>query len=782
MDTKQFLENFPSHVFRYIDQTGNGRPPVSSRTINPDLNERGYESYFTAGGGFADDTDNQRIESLTSINAFFVDIDGRKDDAEIESIKARLCPTFIIETMRGYHLYWLLDEPIYKNEVTDEEWNEALAKWAAVEQALVTGLGGDPAVKDVTRILRVPDTYYWKKSGDAYLEGVDHAPFRIALIFSDPSKRYSMDHMAESFAGADPEPERIEAVRQASSDDFFARVNAKYPIEDRPSYKALVSGDPSSLPPRDPSRNAALLVTASLSRMAGIDPNDLYRDIVATGWHGMAKERGGLLEIRRTIESAYRGGYTYGRSNPYVEHNMTDEERRKLADTYAAVTKDRKELDKLRYSTYENELFERHPHLKRNEAGIMFEYRDGVYVMLNREELNKLVLDAMYEDNLWSYRTGKCVADKVMCLSTLLPLLVETDDPETLNVRNGLLNIYTLKLSPHTPDFVTLIQLPVEYKPHATCPTWLLAMAAWTQGDEQEAKTNVLQEFAGYCLSSSTKQAKALFLIGDGGNGKSTYADTIGMLIGDRATSRISLEEIYTQFGMAGLIGKRLNIIEEISSNYFHGHKIKSLISGEETTAAIKYKDSFKFKPEAKYIFAVNMMPRVDDASSGMERRILAINFRNNFRENPNVNLRFGKGLLAKELPGILNWALEGAKRLADNGKFTETKEKDEIIKDYREENSSVDGFIGECFEDCQGSVMNMGDLYDVYRTFCQRDGRTPKAKIGFTKELKMHGHRTHRFSILPRRYGADESRIEGIKLGPKWERNTIGTFIPDYE
>jgi putative DNA primase/helicase len=348
-------------------------------------------------------------------------------------------------------------------------------------------------------------------------------------------------------------------------------------------------------------------------------------------------------------------------------------------------------------------------------------------------------------------------------------------------VKNGLLDIRTNELKPHTPDFVTLIQSPVVYDPLAPCHTWNKVLEAWTAGDEQEEKATILQQFAGYCLTSSTNHGKALFLIGDGGNGKSTYADTIGMIIGDKATSRISLENIYTQFGVAGLIGKRLNIIEEISANYFHGHTLKSLITGEEVSANIKYQDSFKFKPQAKFIFSVNQMPRVDDASSGMERRILAVNFHNNFRDNPNIDLRFSNGLLAKELSGILNWAILGAQLLMYNKGFVETEEKKRIIQDYREENSSVDGFIAECVAEKQGEVISIPDLYEVYREFCQKDGRTPKARIGFTKELKMHAHKTRKFSFIHRVNGKGDAKIEGIGLTDRWQRNFTSTFEREF-
>ena len=279
----------------------------------------------------------------------------------------------------------------------------------------------------------------------------------------------------------------------------------------------------------------------------------------------------------------------------------------------------------------------------------------------------------------------------------------------------------------------------------------------------------MLQEFAGYCLSSSMVYAKAMFLVGDGGNGKSTFADTISMVLGNQATSRIDLEDLYSTFGLKGLIGKRLNIIEEVGGNYYQSHKLKKLISGEELTINMKYKDQFKFKPQAKFLFAVNTMPRVDDSSTATERRILAVEFNNNFRENPNTHLRFSNGLLAQELSGILNWMLEGAIRLAQNQKFTTTTEQKELLVEYREENSSVEGFIGECLTFQEGEIINGRQVYEEYKQYCGKDGRKFKGYISFVKEMKAYGKRNNLFQYVERTSGHDQSRFEGIAINNSW-------------
>ena len=198
-----FLSFFPNHVFRYIDLSGQGRAPIVSATRNNDLNRNGYESYFTVNGFL--DTPNAQKDSCSNINAFFIDIDGRKDLDELERIKEKLNPTFIIETKNGHHVYWLLDEVIYKNELSEIEWNGAIARWEAIEQAIVTELNSDPVVKDITRILRVPDTFYWKKTGDQWEKGTEGV-FKIKGIYKQVNNTYSMDDVEAVFPVATTTP------------------------------------------------------------------------------------------------------------------------------------------------------------------------------------------------------------------------------------------------------------------------------------------------------------------------------------------------------------------------------------------------------------------------------------------------------------------------------------------------------------------------------------------------------------------------------------------------
>ncbi|MCK5017875.1 MAG: hypothetical protein KAS32_12500 [Candidatus Peribacteraceae bacterium] len=777
---QKFLTHFPNHVYRYIDLTGGGRPPISSAVIRPDLNLIGYESYFTVNG-FAGSANAQK-DQCTNLNSFFVDIDGRKDLEELEKIKEKFNPTFITETQNGYHIYWLLDEAIEQEDCTPEEWDANVAQWEKIEQAIVTEFNADPVVKDLSRILRVPNTYYWKKTGDKWKTGVEGV-FKIRGVYKNTSQTNSMNDIEEildipevALGVAQINTGKNKKFANAEKNNFFERVNDEFPIEDRDSFKQLISNNPSS---RNPAvgRNNTLHVTACLMRQAGWTVDRALEHIAKVGWHEMEREPSGPREMANTIRSAFNGNYTYSYKNEVIDFNMSPVESQKIQLAYTKVIKERKEQDRVRFSNYEREILIKHPHLRKNEIGIIFQYDGGVYKMMSDQEISDMVLTGLYEDMLWGYRTKKNVSDKVACLLSIIPPLVISDDGGYIaNVKNGLLNIYTKELMPHTPDFVSLIQYPVDYDPAATAPMWDKCVKDWMSGPESEEKTRLLQQFTGYCLSSSMLYDRALFMVGDGGNGKSTFIDTIARIIGPKATSHIDLESLYGTFGFHGLIGKRLNIIEEVHGNYYQSNKLKKLISGEQVTIDIKYKPQFTFRPQAKFVFSVNLLPRVDDISTATERRICCLQFLNNYRDNPNYELRSQAGLLAQELPGILNWMIEGAIDLADNKGFVTTKEQTKMLDEYREENSSVEGFLSQCIVLDKYGTIETPTLYAEYKKWSATDGgRKNKANITFTKEVRTYGAKGNRFTYEPRSSGSQEAMFVGISLSPHWIKQNEG-------
>jgi putative DNA primase/helicase len=109
-----------------------------------------------------------------------------------------------------------------------------------------------------------------------------------------------------------------------------------------------------------------------------------------------------------------------------------------------------------------------------------------------------------------------------------------------LNLENGLFDIKTYQIKPHTPAVLSTIRLNVTYDANATCPLWEEAVHTIV-GDAEYIQ--IIQEFFGLCMTRETYD-KALFLIGEGSNGKSTLLDVLKGILGDDNTCEVQLEQL----------------------------------------------------------------------------------------------------------------------------------------------------------------------------------------------------------------------------------------------
>jgi len=361
-----------------------------------------------------------------------------------------------------------------------------------------------------------------------------------------------------------------------------------------------------------------------------------------------------------------------------------------------------------------------------------YAYQDGVYQCIDDEEMREKIL----------WVTGLNISfskvEEILKFSRISAFkdIDKLNDTPLLNLKNGLFNIDTYELLPHNPDIYSTIQLNVTYEPTAKCEKWIQALFEILQSDEEKAST--LQEFFGLCLTRETRYEKALICIGEGANGKSVLLNTLEKLIGEENCTSIPLEKFNDAHYTASLFGKIANIsIETKAGSEVYDSVFKAIISGDPVQADLKFKNSFKFRPFCKLIFAVNNLPRVDDKTNAFFRRLLLIRFEKEFTEIEQNKLL--KEELLTELDGIFIWCLEGLRRLRARRYFDISGKIDAEIKGYQRDNNNVIVFIEEeCRLGIDYSVDKKG-LYAAYQTSCKENGHRPVSKNKFGAELKRH-------------------------------------------
>jgi hypothetical protein len=150
----------------------------------PTQNELGADIYWTPNNFV--DFGKRKKEDLQEITSFFCEIDGGEKNEQIEKISKFLKPSCVIETKRGFHVYWYLEKPMdcTKDPVKAADWFRDILK-----NRICPALNADTQAADACRILRMPFYRYWKDG-----EG----EFFIDIVFESENK-YTPEQVLKAF-------------------------------------------------------------------------------------------------------------------------------------------------------------------------------------------------------------------------------------------------------------------------------------------------------------------------------------------------------------------------------------------------------------------------------------------------------------------------------------------------------------------------------------------------------------------------------------------------------
>lgn len=340
-----------------------------------------------------------------------------------------------------------------------------------------------------------------------------------------------------------------------------------------------------------------------------------------------------------------------------------------------------------------------------------------------------------------------------------------------LNLKNGIVDLDAIFadkeasecLQPATPHWLSLSKLDFDFDPTATCPKWTAFLDQIMEEDED--RIAILQEAFGYCLMNSAEYETFFIFCGDGSNGKSTVLNVLELMLGRPNISPLSMTELEHPFLRINLHGKLANICTDMDEIDAAGEKtLKKITSGETLIADRKYREKLEWKPRTKMFFATNVLPRFVDTTNGIWRRVCVVPFDFRIPEKDKDTKLINK--LAKELPGILLWAMAGAARLQAQRKFTEALECRRAQQNYQRHCFPILTFLDEETVEEAESQVTMGALYAAYKEWCNTHGLSkPKPLHSFGKDVY-----SFRKGIKTVRTGRQERRTVVIGLRLKLE------------
>jgi putative DNA primase/helicase len=196
------------------------------------------------------------------------------------------------------------------------------------------------------------------------------------------------------------------------------------------------------------------------------------------------------------------------------------------------------------------------------------------------------------------------------------------------------------------------------------------------------------------------------------------------------------------------LANKLVNYASEINHN-LEAQIFKQLASGEPTDARLPYEKPFMLKDYAKLVFNANELPKAVEQTEAFFRRFLIVPFDVTIpaeKRNPNLP----RQIIDNELPGVLNWVLQGLDRILKNEKFSRCTIIEERLRSYRSESDSVYLFIEERgYAPAENYTSDyqkaQKELYREYKDFCKDDGYRPLSNRNFAVRLEKLGYERKR-------------------------------------
>ncbi|MDF1734947.1 MAG: phage/plasmid primase, P4 family [Minwuia sp.] len=327
-----------------------------------------------------------------------------------------------------------------------------------------------------------------------------------------------------------------------------------------------------------------------------------------------------------------------------------------------------------------------------------------------------------------------------------VPAAALDSDPMVLNLENGTLELSGAcdVLRPHERGDLITHLCPVTYDPAADAPVF---KAFLHRVQPLAPVRGFLQRWTGYCQTGRTDEQKMVFDFGGGANGKSTFNNLIGRMMGGytKALPFGSLIKDDRRSGseatpdIAELPGARfVQVSEPNRGQELDPARLKTMTGGDPLPARQLYKPPFHFLPQFKIVIAGNHKPKISDQDDGIWRRVLLVPWE--------VQIPVAErdaalpDRLWAERSGVLNWVLDGLRLWLEDGLQVPAEVAD-ATADYRAEGDPVGKFVAAMVVVNPHLDIGAGKLFDAYQEWCKRVGERVWSNKAFGQKMVEMGY-----------------------------------------
>lgn len=307
-----------------------------------------------------------------------------------------------------------------------------------------------------------------------------------------------------------------------------------------------------------------------------------------------------------------------------------------------------------------------------------------------------------------------------------------------VNCSNGVVEVETMRLLPHDPDYHFRYVLPVKFN-HRKIPRRIMKFLSEVAEDDLNKALRILESYA-YCLIPGYPIQKAITLMGRGNNGKSVTLDVLANFLGKRNIASLPLQTITgSRFASSELQNKLANISGDVSGGKLKDTSIfKQLTGGDFISGEVKMIQKRPlFVNWAKMLYGFNQLPESTDQTMAFFRRFEMILLTQDFSQRGNKNL-IHELIHEDEMSGLLNLlCMVFVPALMYKGEFHDAMSLEAIQLQYNLSANPALAFIQEHIEADPETQIPAAELYNRFVEWAKTKGLNVAAPESFGYTLR---------------------------------------------
>tara|TARA_B110000008_G_scaffold255288_1_gene271897 strand:- start:855 stop:3143 length:2289 start_codon:yes stop_codon:yes gene_type:complete len=688
--TFQTIDSNPDRNLKRLVRTLHGSFETHSSSLTK-LNLEGASIFVTVN---QTDLLGRSKANITRVRAVFVDLDG----APLSPVLNHICePHIIVESSPDrWHAYWLCNLP--------------LDHFSGVQSSIASLFDGDPAIKDLPRVMRLPGFIHQKVK-----DGVKTKPFvtQIEQIFKDYAP-YDAEEIEIHFpplkVSNQPKEVGAKTFTLQPEDKEIREVLQYIDPQDREQWitvgYGLKSLDENLL---------SIFLEFSRGELTGTQPNNFAgdKDVIKT-WNGLKPNRigfGALINMAKT--SGYKSGQT--------KVNLKTGSQVEIARLLKPILMEKK------YTTviYDQGCFwgfqETHwKEIISEEIRITIHQFDGIkYGKNSKLKLSKIFIDG--------------IINELAVICSKLGFFSEV--PAGVNLLNGFVQIHSdgnITTVEHSADHRQRFLLKHVFEPNLSSE-WHGLLSSLFNGcfkeQQYELSRLVLEIFGCAICGIGTKISAPLAFIFYGqsaANGKSQMQQVLRELLPKNMTCSIPPADLDKEQYLAKLVGKQANLSDEISGVYaISSDKFKAVVTGDPVTAKVIYQQPIEFKPTALHLLSTNILPNFKGGvDAGIERRLAVVPFERSIPVNERIS-EIAKRVVSEEGSTLVSEAIRAAANVFKKGSYSLPQSSIDVTERWLIEADPIKEWLEAGGLDRHKSIHGalIRDLYLEFRAEMQEEG-----------------------------------------------------------